>query len=66
MPDGLLDEISIIVKNDIIEENNQIFKNGDVPGKIFILTSGQVELYLKVKDGELLLDTLMEPGCVIN
>ena len=43
-----------------------MFKNGDIPEKIFILASGKIEIYLKISDGEMILDTLEESGCVMN
>ena len=66
MPDKITDELTIIVNTEFYYENEEIFKAGDIPDKIFILASGQVEIYLKIADGELMLDTLEEPGCVMN
>lgn len=66
MPDKVTDELTIILNQEFYNENEEIFKHGDEPQKIFILVSGKIEIYLKVSDGELILDTLEESGCVMN
>jgi CRP-like cAMP-binding protein len=66
LPDKVTDELTIILNQEFYSENEEIFKVGDVPEKIFILVSGQIECFLKISDGELILDTLEESGCVMN
>ena len=56
----------IILNQEYFNENEELFKHGDEPQKIFILVSGVIELYLKISDGELILDQLEEAGCVMN
>ena len=66
LPDKVTDELTIILNQEFFSQNEEIFKHGDEPQKIFILVSGQIEIYLKISDGELILDTLEESGCVMN
>lgn len=59
-------ELTIILTPEIFDENQEIFKEGDIPGKIYILVQGTLELYLTITDGELILDTLKCSGSVLN
>ena len=46
LPDKISDELTIIMNQDFYHENEEIFKNGDIPDKIFILASGKIEIFL--------------------
>ena len=66
LPDKVTDELTIILKQVNFDENEEIFKQGEVSNKIFILAQGTIELYLNISEGELYLDTIEEAGCVMN
>lgn len=66
LPDKVTDELLVILNSEFYNENEEIFKTGDVPGKIYILTSGQIEIFLKTSESEFHLDILDEPGSVMN
>lgn len=61
----MLDELTIILTPDIYDENQEIFKQGQVSDKVYILARGKIELFLNISEGELYLDTLSEPGSVL-
>jgi len=48
------------------EEGEIIFKNGSEIGKLYILASGEVEIYVSSADEDLVLDTFKENGCLIG
>ena len=66
LPEGDIEELTLILNRELFDENAEIFKHGEVIDKIYILASGSIELYLNISEGELYLDTLTETGCVMN
>jgi len=48
------------------EEGAIIFKNGWELERLFILQSGEVEIYVSTTDEDLVLDTLKENGCLMG
>jgi len=66
LPEVILDELTVILNLEIFEENQEIFKQGQSSDKVYILARGRVEIFLNIPDGELYLDTLSEPGCVMS
>lgn len=48
------------------EEGDVIFKNGGEIGKVYILASGEIEIYLTTADEDLILDTCKENGCLMG
>ena len=66
LPDKIIDELTIILKQQFFDENEEIFKQGEVSKKLYVLAQGTIELYLNISEGELYLDSLVESGCVMN
>jgi len=66
LPEVILDELTVILNLEIFEENQEIFKQGQYSDKVYILARGKIEIFLNIPDGELYLDTLSEPGCVMS
>lgn len=66
----IIDELTVILVQEIFDENQEILRHGEPFDKILILTSGVIEIYVTISgaDGpeEMILDTLDTPGCVLN
>mmetsp|Transcript_41304 Transcript_41304/g.62908 ORF Transcript_41304/g.62908 Transcript_41304/m.62908 type:complete len:172 (-) Transcript_41304:761-1276(-) len=65
LPDKVLDELTIIMKQEFFDENFEIMKQGEYSGKIYILVQGKIEIYVPTSE-DLILDILEEPGCILN
>ena len=65
LPVDILDELTIILSNEIFDENQEVFKQGQVSDKVYVLARGKIEIFLTIPEGELLLDTITEPGSVL-
>lgn len=48
------------------DEGEIIFKNGAELDKVYILASGEVEVYVSTADEDLILDTFRENGCIMG
>ena len=66
LPEDILDELTIILALDIYDENQEIFKQGQVSDKVYILSRGKIEIFLTIPEGELQLDVITEPGSVLS
>lgn len=66
LPDEILDELTISLSLDIYDENQEIFKQGQVSDKVYILSRGKIEIFLTIPEGELFLDCITEPGSVLS
>lgn len=66
LPEDILDELTISLSLDIYDENQEIFKQGQVSDKVYILSRGKIEIFLTIPEGELFLDCITEPGSVLS
>ena len=66
LPWDILDEMTISLSVDIFDENQEIFKQGQVSDKVYILSRGKIEIFLTIPEGELFLDLITEPGSVLS
>lgn len=66
LPEKDIDELTINMEKQYFEENQELFKQNEIPPDVFILVSGKIEIYLTISEGELYLDTLEEVGSVLN
>lgn len=60
------EELIIYLNHENFQAGEQILNQGMVYDKVYILASGEIELYFKLKDKEVHLDTLNIQGCVLN
>lgn len=66
LPWDILDEMTISLSVDIFDENQEIFKQGQISDKVYILSRGKIEIFLTIPEGELFLDVITEPGSVLS
>ena len=66
LPEKDIDELTISMESQYYEENQELFKQNEIPPEVYILVSGKIEIYLTISEGELYLDTLEEVGSVLN
>ena len=62
-----LEELTYILQNDFFQEGQIIFKQDQVMERLYILVSGQVDLYLPpTEKNDFLLDELTTAGSILG
>ena len=66
LPDKAKNELILLLKHELFDENQDLFKQNEECKKLYILVKGRIEIYLSTSEGELIMDLLEEPGCILN
>lgn len=61
-----LEALNYKIEHHDYDEGEIIFKNGSDLDKVYILASGEVEVYVSTADEDLILDTFKESGCLMG
>ena len=60
------EELILNLQQEVYQSGEQIIKQGEYYDRVFILASGEVELYLQLPYKEIPLELISEVGCTIN
>lgn len=60
-----LEEISFTLDHEFFDNNQVIFRAGDLVDKLIFIASGEIEILVSLEDHEIVMDSLRE-GCVIG
>jgi CRP-like cAMP-binding protein len=60
------EELINIMKSEVYQTGEIILNHNSAYDRIFILHQGEIELYFPLKNDIIEIDTLNEPGCVMN
>ena len=61
-----LEQITYKMKSEYIEDGQMLFAQGDIMEKIYILVGGSLDIYLVIRDENVVLDEMKIPGSTLG